>query len=131
MRAAGRRREIAVRTALGASRRRVIAQMLVESIVLALGGAAAGVALGAVGVRVLRASLPADTPRLASITLDATVLAVCATLAILIGIAFGLAPAPFWRVVATRRTRCEARVASQDARAASARAARWSWPRSR
>ena len=93
MRAAGRRREIAVRTALGASRPRVIAQMLVESVVLALGGAAAGVALGAVGVRVLRASLPADTPRLASITLDGTVLAVCATLAILIGIAFGLAPA--------------------------------------
>jgi predicted permease len=41
----------------------------------------------------LRASLPADTPRLTSITLDGTVLAVCATLAILIGIAFGLAPA--------------------------------------
>jgi predicted permease len=93
MRAAGRRREIAVRTALGASRRRVIAQMLVESVVLSLGGATAGVALGAVGVRVLRASLPADTPRLASITLDGTVLAVCVTLAILIGIAFGLAPA--------------------------------------
>jgi predicted permease len=93
MRAAGRRREIAVRTALGASRRRVVAQMLVESVVLALGGATAGVALGAVGVRVLRASLPADTPRLASITLDGAVLAVCATLAILIGIAFGLAPA--------------------------------------
>jgi predicted permease len=93
MRAAGRRREIAVRTALGASRRRVIAQMLVESVVLALGGAASGVALGAVGVRVLRASLPADTPRLASITLDGTVLTACATLAILIGIAFGLAPA--------------------------------------
>jgi predicted permease len=93
MRAAGRRREIAVRTALGASRRRVVAQMLVESVVLALGGAAAGVALGAVGVRVLRASLPADTPRLGSITLDVTVLAVCTTLAVLIGIGFGLAPA--------------------------------------
>jgi len=93
MRAAGRRREIAVRQALGASRRRVVAQMLVESIVLAFGGAAAGIALGAVGVRVLRASLPADTPRLASISLDATVLAACATLAIFIGIGFGLAPA--------------------------------------
>jgi len=93
MRAAGRRREIAVRTALGASGRRVIAQMLVESVVLALGGAATGVALGAVGVRVLRASLPADTPRLGSITLDGTVLTMCAALAILIGIAFGLAPA--------------------------------------
>jgi len=93
MRAAGRRREIAVRTALGASRSRVVAQLLVESTLLAIGGAAAGIALGAVGVRVLRASLPADTPRLASISLDATVLATCASLAILVGIAFGLAPA--------------------------------------
>jgi putative ABC transport system permease protein len=93
MRAAGRRREIAVRTALGASRPRVVAQVLVESVVLALGGAAAGVALGAVGVRALRGALPPDTPRLAEISLDGTVLAVCAALAIAIGIAFGLAPA--------------------------------------
>jgi putative ABC transport system permease protein len=93
MRAAGRRREIAVRTALGASRSRIIAQMLVESVVLALGGAAAGVALGAAGVRALRGSLPPDTPRLTEISLDGTVLAVCAALAILIGVAFGLAPA--------------------------------------
>jgi predicted permease len=93
MRAAGRRREIAVRTALGASRARVIAQMLVESVILALGGAVAGIALGAVGVRALRATLPADTPRLDSITLDTTVLTVCASLAIVIGIVFGLAPA--------------------------------------
>ena len=93
MRAAGRRREIAVRTALGATRARVLAQMLVESVVLALGGAVAGVTLGGVGVRVLRAALPPDTPRLTSIALDAPVLAGCATLAVLIGIAFGLAPA--------------------------------------
>ena len=93
MRAAGRRREIAVRTALGATRQRVLAQMLVESVVLALGGAAVGVALGTFGVRVLRAALPPDTPRLSSITLDAPVLALCAGLAILLGIAFGLAPA--------------------------------------
>ena len=93
MRAAGRRREIAVRAALGASRARVVAQMLVESVVLAIAGATAGVALGALGVRGLRAALPPDTPRLTAITLDGTVLAVCAALAIATGIAFGLAPA--------------------------------------
>jgi len=115
MRAAGRRREIAVRTALGASRRRVVAQMLVESIVLAFGGAAAGIALGAALVRVLRASLPADTPRLASISLDASVLAACATLAILIGIGFGLAPAFL-------ASRADAREALRGARGVAGRA---------
>jgi predicted permease len=93
MRAAGRRREIAVRTALGASRSRVIGQLLVESVVLSLGGAVAGVVLGAGGVRFLRAMLPPDIPRVSAIALDATVLAVCASLAVGIGIVFGLAPA--------------------------------------
>ena len=93
MRAASRRREIAVRTALGATRRRVIGQLLVESVVLALAGATAGAALGAVGVRVLRASLPSDVPRVSAIVLDTPVLLVCATLAVIIGIVFGLAPA--------------------------------------
>jgi predicted permease len=93
MRTAGRRREIAVRTALGASRRRVVGQVLMESVVLALGGAVAGVAMGTFGLRVLRAALPPDTPRLGSIELDGTVLAVCTLLALAIGIGFGLAPA--------------------------------------
>jgi predicted permease len=67
--------------------------MLVESVVLALGGAATGIALGAAGVRVLRATLPDDTPRLAEVALDLPVLAVCTMLAVLIGVVFGLAPA--------------------------------------
>ena len=93
MRASSRRREIAVRTALGATRPRLIGQLLVESVVLALAGAVVGAGLGAFGVRVLRATLPDDIPRLSAIVLDAPVLAVCAGLAILIGIGFGLAPA--------------------------------------
>ena len=93
MRAASRRREIAVRTALGATRGRVIKQLLVESVVLALAGAACGAVLGALGVRVLRSTLPSDVPRVSAIALDVPVLAVCAALAILIGIACGLAPA--------------------------------------
>jgi predicted permease len=130
MRAAGRRREIAVRTALGATRRRVLAQMLVESVVLALGGAAVGVALGAFGVRVLARHCRPNTPRLSSITLDAPVLALCAGLAILLGIAFGLAPA-LLASGGTCRTPYAARVVSPDARVVNVRAARSWWRRSR
>ena len=93
MRAASRRREIAVRTALGATRGRVIKQLLVESVVLALAGATVGAVLGAIGVRVLRGTLPSDIPRLSAIALDAPVLAMCAGIAVVIGIVFGLAPA--------------------------------------
>jgi hypothetical protein len=50
-------------------------------------------ALGALGVKVLRAALPPDTPRLSAIALDGVVLAVCAGLAVVVGIVFGLAPA--------------------------------------
>jgi predicted permease len=93
MRAASRRREIAVRTALGATRGRVIKHLLVESVVLALAGAAVGALLGAIGVRVLRATLPSDIPRVSAVALDAPVLALCAGIAVVIGIVFGLAPA--------------------------------------
>lgn len=93
MRAAGRRRETAVRRALGATGHRVVAQMLAESVLLALAGALLGVALGWAGVRAIRTMLPADMPRISAIALDWTVLGACAALAIVIGIAFGLAPA--------------------------------------
>lgn len=93
MRAAGRRRETAVRRALGATGRRVVAQMLIESVMLALGGAVLGVVLGWAGVRAIRTMLPADMARLSAISLDWTVLGACAVLAIVLGIAFGLAPA--------------------------------------
>ncbi len=92
-RAAGRRHEIAIRAALGAARGRIIRQLLSESVLLAMGGGALGIGFGALGVRWLRHLLPADTPRLESISLDLRVLAVCALATLGVGIIFGLAPA--------------------------------------
>ena len=93
LRAASRRREVAVRAALGASRARIARQFLIESIVLSSVGGIAGFALGAFGVRALRALLPADLPRLASVSVDMGLLLTCAGLAVAIGAIFGVAPA--------------------------------------
>ncbi|MEP6690399.1 MAG: ABC transporter permease [Gemmatimonadaceae bacterium] len=92
-RAAGRRGEITVRVALGASRGRVIRQMLSESVVLSACGGVLGMALGAAGVSALKRMLPATTPRLEAVRLDATVFAVCALVTLAVGILCGLAPA--------------------------------------
>ena len=93
-RTSARAQELAVRTALGAGRGRVVAQMLTESMVLALTGGVLGVALGAVILRVAPAVIP---PGLLSpaVTLqfDARVAAFGLTAAVLVGIVFGLAPA--------------------------------------
>jgi putative ABC transport system permease protein len=97
VRASERRREIAVRVALGASRWRVIRGMTAESVLLALGGSVAGLGLAMAGVAALKRLLPADTPRLAEVTVDGPVLALCAAVGAVIGLV-GLLPA----VVATR-----------------------------
>lgn len=92
-RAAARQKEIAVRTALGARRSRVVRQFLTESLLLASVGGAAGLLLAHWGMRSLVALSPAQIPRLDSISLDARVLCfVCAT-TLLASVAFGLAPA--------------------------------------
>src|SRR5258708_6717668 len=69
-RAVSRQREIAVRLALGAGRRRVMRQLLIESLLLALLGGAAGTLLGCWGVKVFVAASPANIPRLAEVSVD-------------------------------------------------------------
>ena len=94
MRGTSRQREIAVRNALGASRGRVIGQLLTESTLLALGGALAGVLLALLGVPALLALAPAArVPRIDEIHIDGWVLGFALLLGAFTGILFGLAPA--------------------------------------
>ncbi len=91
-RAEGRRREFAVRSALGASRGDIVRQLLVESTVLGIAGGAFGLMLAAWGSRLLVAFRPADIPRLDQLRVDARVLAVAFGLSLLTAGLFGLAP---------------------------------------
>jgi putative ABC transport system permease protein len=92
-RATRRRREIAVRQAVGATRFRLARQMLVESLVLALIGGLAGVLTSSFFLDALVAWLPAGIPRIASATIDGRVMLFTTTVSALTGIAFGLVPA--------------------------------------
>jgi len=97
VRAEGRRREIAIRVAVGASRGRLIRQLLTESLLLSAAGGVCGLAIGAAGIRLLLAMNAVDIPRLglkgANVAIDWRVFAFTALMALATGILFGLIPA--------------------------------------
>jgi predicted permease len=97
VRAAIRRREIAIRAALGAGRARLISQLLTESLLLSLAGGALGLVLGYFGVRALLAINPGGIPRVgeqgAGVSLDWRVLLFTFAASVLTGVLFGLVPA--------------------------------------
>jgi predicted permease len=92
-RAAARRREMGVRIALGASRGRLIRQMVTESLLLSLVGGALGVVLGNWGMRLTLASIPEQLPYWMHLDVDPLVLWVVLGISVFAGLAFGLAPA--------------------------------------
>jgi putative ABC transport system permease protein len=97
VRATGRRREIAIRTAIGAGRGRIIRQLLTESVVLSMVGGALGLALGVVGIRALLSINTAGLPRVGEngglVGLDWRVLAFTLLVSLGTGVVFGLVPA--------------------------------------
>ena len=93
VRSAAKERELAVRAALGGSRKRLAAQMLTESLLIAVAGALGGLWLSALGVRLLLALRPDNLPRIESIGIDLPVLGFTTGAAALAALVFGLIPA--------------------------------------
>jgi predicted permease len=96
-RAAGREKEVAIRTALGAGWQRLARQLLTESILLGFLGGAAGLLVARLSLLVVRTMNPGNIPRLDEIGINGTVLAFTFGLSLATGVLFGLAPA--WRAI--------------------------------
>jgi predicted permease len=96
-RAAGREKEVAIRTALGAGWQRIVRQLLTESILLGLLGGAAGLLVARLSLVIVRTMNPGNIPRLDEIGINGTVLAFTFGLSLATGVLFGLAPA--WRAI--------------------------------
>ena len=92
-RTAGRETEIAVRTAMGAGRGRIVRQLVTESLVVAMAGGALGFAFGIAGTTLLVQAAPAEIPRLEHVGIDAPVFLFSLALAVMAGVFFGLVPA--------------------------------------
>ncbi|HKW32031.1 MAG TPA: ABC transporter permease [Candidatus Acidoferrum sp.] len=96
-RAAGREKEVAIRTALGANWQRLARQLLTESVLLGLLGGAAGLLVAQLSLYVVRTMNPGNIPRLEDIAINATVLAFTFGIALITGVLFGAAPV--WRAI--------------------------------
>ena len=119
VRASVRGKEIAIRTALGAGRRRLVLQMLSESIVLALAGGSLGVLLAYLAIRPIQTLSAGSIPRADSISIDGSVLLFALVVSLVTGILFGLAPA--WQ--ASRST--IGSVLKEGGRSSTASSGRW------
>jgi putative ABC transport system permease protein len=93
VRASARERELAVRSALGGTRRTLIVQMLAESLVLAACGAVIGLGLAKLGINLLLSIAPSTLPRIADVSIDPMVLGFTAAIAMMAALVFGILPA--------------------------------------